>query len=168
MSAQVFRFINSCSQAENVTEAGVNGQKHRYSIPWIKEYGQDKIILWNLWQQNSDAGRQAEALEWHRQQSYRDWGSSLGKSPLSHSPPVPWLSQVAPPERADFPYSDIIVNANTWELAWRLIPEKHVWRWQHMINLTSKWSQRQEEMIALRESAKNQLDQAVVCFRGSG
>lgn len=91
---------------------------------------------------NSKTGRQVAALEWHRQQSYRDWGSSRVRSPLSQSPPVPWISQLAPPERADFPYSGVIVNVNIWELAWRLIPENHVWRCQHTINLTSKWSQK--------------------------
>ena len=60
---------------------------------------------------------------------------------------------------------------------WMVIPE----RWpggryrKSMSGSGSTWSiwtandhNRQEEMIALRESAKNQLEQAVVCFRGSG
>jgi len=48
MSAQVFHFIISCNQAENVTEAGVNGQTHRYSVLWVKEYGQGKKPPGNL------------------------------------------------------------------------------------------------------------------------
>lgn len=34
----------ACSQASNVTESGINGQKHtqRFSIAWIEEYGQGK------------------------------------------------------------------------------------------------------------------------------
>lgn len=42
MSAQVFHFVNSCSQAENGTAYGISGQTHRHFIPWIKNYGQGK------------------------------------------------------------------------------------------------------------------------------
>lgn len=65
MSAQVFHFVNSCSQAENVTGTAIIGQTYRYFISWIKREWTGQKNTRKILTAKPNSGRQLLKISWY-------------------------------------------------------------------------------------------------------